>query len=207
MPVTFTNKEEIANRALLKLGAGTLVSFDDETPQADVVKSIYKSFVQSQLTKGNWHFATKKQQFTRLDETPINEWQYVFQIPADLLKLRALYNSDQTGILSIDNFEIFQNRILYSNQLVLYGDYITYTDESYWPYYFVDFIVAALAAEIAFPITRSQSTQQLHHQIAYGSPEQNDSGGLFGEAARQDSAMNPAEPLRLDYLISPRFSF
>ena len=207
MPVTFTNKEEIANRALQKIGAGSLASFDDETPQADLVKAVYKSFVQNLLTKGNWHFATKKQQLTRLDETPVNEWTYSYTIPTDLLKLRALYNSSQVSILSVNDYEIFEQRRIYTEETSLYADYITYTDESYWPYYFVEFVVAALAAELAYPITRSQSTQQVYEQMAYGPPQDNGAGGLLAEAMKQDSAMNPPEMLRLDYLTDVRFSF
>lgn len=207
MPVTFTNKEEIANRALQKLGAGSLASFDDETARADLVKSIYTSVIQGLLTKGNWHFATKKQQFTRIDENPVNEWQYSYAIPTDLLKLRALYNSDQIAIVSVNDYEIFEQRRIYTNETTLYGDYITYVDESYWPYYFVEFVISALAAELAYPLTRSETTMALYKEEAYGSPSENGMGGLYAEAAKQDSSMNPPEMLRLNYLTDVRFSY
>jgi len=207
MPVTFTNKEEIANRALLKVGGTGLVSFDDETPESNLVKQVYKSFIQGLLTRGNWHFAMKKQQLTRLTETPINEWTYVYAIPADLLKLRSIFNSSEKNILTVDEYEIFEQRKLYADDIALWADYITYTDESYWPYYFVEFAITALASELAYPLTRDQSLVQALYVLAYGPLSDNGAGGLYGEAARQDSAMNPSEPMRLDYLTNARFSF
>lgn len=207
MPVTFTNKEEIANRALQKIGAASLASFDDETPQANAVKAIYKSLIQNLLTKGNWHFCTKKQQLTRLDETPVNEWTYSYEIPTDLLNLRSLYNAGQVSVVSVMDYEVFEQRRIYSDESELYADYITYTDESYWPYYFVEFVIAALASELAFPITRSTDLATYYMQIAYGPPQDNGSGGLLGEALRRDGQMSPPESLRLTYLTNPRFEY
>lgn len=203
MPVT---KYHIANRALLKLGSSTLSSFEESTTQSTITAQIYESFIKSLLTKSNWHFAMKKQQLTRLDATPINEWQYKYTIPVDLLKLRSVWESDQIHILSTDEYEIFESRTLYSNKETLWVDYIYRIDESYWPYYFIEFVISALAAQLAMPMTRIPSLAQLFHAEAYGAPTDNSQGGLYAEAVRQDAAQNPSEPLRLNFLTGSRFS-
>ena len=202
MPVT---KYEIANRALLKLGSNTLSSFEEATPQSITTAQIYEIFIESLLTRSNWHFAMKKQQLTRLSGAPINEWTYKYVLPADMLKLRAVWNSSQTSILTIDEYEIFEVRNLYANDTSLWADYIYRIDESYWPPFFVEFVISALAAELAMPITRDASMAQLFHAEAYGAPNENRSGGLYAEAARQDAAQTPVEPMRLTFLTASRF--
>ena len=204
MPVT---KFEIANRALLKLGANTLSSFEEATSQSTITAQIYESFVKSLLTRSNWHFAMKKQQLTKLAAVPINEWSFKYTIPVDVLKLRAIWRSDQINVLSTDEYEIFETRNLYSNHTSLWADYIYRIDESYWPYFFTEFVVSALAAQLAMPITRDPNVSQLFHAEAYGPPNDGLQGGLYGEAARQEAAQNPSEPLRLNFLTASRFGY
>lgn len=207
MPVTYTNKEAIANRALLLLGGNGLVSFDDETTESNLVSQIYNSYIQFLLSTGSWRFAMKKQELTRLDETPVNEWTYSYTLPSDFLKLRSLFNSSQVGSITIVDYELFQNRRVYADTTQLYADYISYPDESYWPAYFVEFAINALAYQLAYPLTRDQSVQEYYKNQAFGSAAENWQGGLYAIAAQADSASNPSEPLRLTYLSNARHAF
>lgn len=207
MPVSYTNKEAIANRALLKIGGNGIISFADETLEANLVSQIYTDYVQYLLTTSSWRFAMKKQQLSQLAETPINEWMYVYALPSDILKLRSLTSSDQVGVLPPADFEIYENRKVYSDCIALYADYLSYPDESYWPHYFVEFVIAALAYELSYPLTRDQNIQEYYKQQAFGSAAENWQGGLYANAAYQDAQGNITEPLRLTYLPNARFRF
>jgi len=203
MPVT---KVEIANRALTKIRAQPLTTFQDGTAQADVVDQVYDSFAQNILTIGNWHFATKKQQLSQSTTTPINQWSYIYNLPADFLKLITVWDSSGTHILSVNEFELYEERNLYSNLDGLWIDYLYYINESYWPPHFVEFAITALAAELAMPITGDANMTQLYYAQAYGSPADNGQGGLYAKSAQQDAMQNPNEMFKLDYLTGSRFS-
>ena len=207
MPVTYTNKEAIANRALLLLGGNGIVSFDDETTESNLVSQVYSDYIQFLLSTGSWRFAMKKQQLTQLDEDPINEWTYSYTLPSDFLKLRSLFNSSQVGARTIIDYELYQNRRVYTNETSLYADYLSYPDESYWPHYFVEFVINALAYQLAYPLTRDQNLQEYYKQQAFGSAAENWQGGLYAIASQADSASNPSEPLNLSYLANARHAF
>lgn len=184
------NKEIIANRALTALGSEGLISFEDGTPQAQVVKQIYSTYIQGLLTKGNWSFATTQAQLTQLNITPIAQWNYTFAFPADCLKLRTLYASNQIYVLPLDYYQIFETRYIYTNQQELWAQYINVVDEAQWPYYFIEFAIKALASELAYPITRDLTLREYYRAEAFGSPAENGLGGLYAEAASQDSKQN-----------------
>lgn len=199
-------KIDIANGALIKLRAQTLVTFEDGTPQSDIVKQIYERVIQSCLRSNKWHFAMKKQQLTKLNETPINEWQYSFLLPVDFIKIYSVYTSNESPSLNTICFEIFSNNKLYSNISALWADYIFRIDESYWPVDFVEFATSALAAELAMPITGDTGLMQLYWNQAYGSPNENNQGGLYAKAAQSDSSQNPSSVLNLNLLEQSRFN-
>lgn len=207
MPTAYLNKESIANQSLLFIGSTGLTSFDDNSTQANIVKATYSTQVQSYLTLTDWHFAKKKQQLTQLTGTPVNNWKYFYKLPSDILKLLRIYNSDDQSISSIDDFERTNERELYSDEDELYLDYIYYIDESYWPHWFVKFVIHAYASVIAFAITGDQSIEDRQRQIAYGSPSENGEGGLLSEAKIQNSQSTPSQYLKTNYLTSVRFGF
>jgi len=198
-------KYTIANRALLKIRSQTLETFEDETLQSNIVNQIYESFIQNLLECSDWKFATKKQQISKSTSTPINQWSYIYTLPADFLKLIAVWDSSSTYILSTRDFKLFEKNTLYSNTDGLWIDYIYRIDESYWPYYFIEFVISALASELAIPISGDSNLAQLYALQAYGSPSENGQGGLFGKASFQDARQNPNPILRLNYFSKSRF--
>lgn len=200
-------KIDIANGALIKLRAQTLVTFEDGTPQSDIVKQIYERIIQGCLRSSRWHFAMKKQQLTQLNETPINQWKYSYLLPVDMIKLYCVWNSNLTTILSVNCIEIFGNNRIYTNEKSLWADYTYRLDESYWPVDFVEFVTAALAAELAMPITGDPSLMQLYWNQAYGNPNENNQGGLYAKAALSDASQNPADVLRLNFFEQSRFNY
>lgn len=191
-------KYEIANNALLKLGANTLSTFEEATLQSTITAQIYERVVKAMLSNWDWSFAIKKQQLTKLDETPINEWTYSYAVPEEVMKLRAIWTSNDVNIFSTTAYELFELRRLYSNYSALWADYTYRMDESYWPDYFVDYAVSYLAGELAMPITRDSTLKQIYDAEAMEK---------FRNAAAMDSRQNPQEPFFVDYLTSARFGY
>lgn len=207
MPTSYINKESIANQALLELGGNGIVSFDDETLESNLVKQTYFTKVQNYLSLSGWHFAIKKQQLTRLTETPVNKWTYIYELPSDIIKLVTIYNSSNVSSSSTNNYERANERRIYSDDTELYADYVYYIDESFWPHWFLSFVIAAYAADIAYSLTRDQSLKSDLMVKAWGVPADNMRGGLFGEALKNNSQETPAPILRLNYLTNSRFIY
>lgn len=183
-------KEIIANRALIAIGSEGIVSFEDGTPQANVVKQIYSSYIQSLLTRGNWSFSSKQMQLTQLVETPVAFWRYSYEFPANCLKIRSLYSSNQPYVIPTQDYQIFEPRVIYSNEQQLWADYINVVDESQWPYYFVEFVIDALSYKFSYPITRDVQLTEYCRGVAFGSAAENWEGGTYAEACNQDSKQN-----------------
>lgn len=207
MPTSYLNKESIANQSLLKLGGNGIVSFDDETLEANLVKQTYATKIQHYLSMSDWHFAIKKQQLSQLTETPVNKWTYLYQLPSDMIKEIRYYNSSNKSISSTINFERAEKRKVYSDETELYLDYLYYVDESYWPHWFVSFVVVAYAADIAYALTRDQSLEDSLLVKAFGPLQDNLTGGLFGDALKNNSQTTPAASFKLTHLTQSRFAF
>lgn len=199
---------DIASQALGLLRANTISSFDEGTNEADIAKLYYEDFAQDILTRHPWSFATKKR---RINQTtaPLNEWRYAHIVPAEALRIWAVYNSGQVGATPVNHYDIQApdgKRVIMSNNPDLWLEYTVYTDETNWPGYFTHFAIYAFAALIALPVTDDDSLAQQMYQQAWGTPSDGEKGGKFSVAAGTDSQQKPAEIIYQSPFIDARFS-
>jgi len=146
-----------------------------------------------------------KVQLARLTAAPVNAYPYQFQLPSDLLILKAVYNSDSTGVNPIYNYSK-QGSVILSHELELWIDYQKQVSESSFPAYFHEFIVTALSSVLAIAVTDQPELAQLYDQKAYGTVNDNRNGGLFGQAKKLDALQYPPEEVVPNDLIAARFS-
>jgi len=78
---------EIANRALTKLGAARIISFDDDNKQARAVKSMFEIVRDAELRAHLWSFSVKRVSLAALSTTPTWGFDYEYQLPSDYLRL------------------------------------------------------------------------------------------------------------------------
>ncbi len=137
-------KFDICTRALQRIGADSITSFDDGTTESDIAGKEYSPLVENLLSGYRWRFATKDAELTRLTAVPLIGWDYYWQLPSDLLDLHGVFIDDQVSI----EYERRQDRIAcdYSSSDRLYITYTAYFDEAYWPSYFVEVVTEALEA-------------------------------------------------------------
>jgi hypothetical protein len=199
------SKFDICSRSLVELGEDTISSFTANTAPSKICGLIYPEYVKYLLSIHPWKFTLKKVQLARLTTSPLNEWKYAYQLPADMLILRAVYNSSSTSIQPITSYELFQNQI-YTNETTVYIDHQFQPDESLFPPFFTEFVIKALAAKLAMAITDDKALLELKKVEAFGSPSDNLNGGEFGIARKVDSLQNPTTAIPADDLASIRFS-
>ena len=143
----------VVNGALVLIGDTPINSLIGGSRAQQVANTLYDSIVRSEMTKHRWGFARTKAQLSLTTEVPIDqEWDSIFQLPADLLFLIKLY----PGI----NYQIYGTKVYANNTGPLYCDYIYNAPEAIWPAYFTQMIEFALAKAFATSIRDSSASRQ-----------------------------------------------
>lgn len=155
----------ICNRALTRIGAGRIFSFEDNTETARLCKDLYDPVRRELLRSHPWNFARRRRVLSRLEEAPAFGWSYQYALPADCLRLANL-NGVEVGLYS----EEFQIETTDDDQLVLLCNsesasviYITdIEDSSKFDSLFSKALAIALAIELA---TRIKDSSTLVNQL------------------------------------------
>jgi len=146
----------LCSRALLKLGAAPIASFEEGTAEAEVAANLYPSTRDALLSVHPWGFATGQVRLPRLAASPVADYGHAFQLPADFLR------GISTGGVP---YRIAERRLHAStDEIVL--TYIFRPAEADFPPFFDQALIARLAAEFCTPITESTARAQLLFKLA-----------------------------------------
>lgn len=200
------SKFDICSRSLVELGEDTINSFTANTDPSKICGLIYPEYIRYLLSIHCWKFTLKKVQLARLVDEPLNKWKYKYQLPSDILVLKAFYDSDQEGARAITRYEKFGDNIIQTDEEEVFIDYQIEIAAEDFPPYFVEFVVMALAAKLAMPITDDRGIEEIKTARAFGLPSDNRNGGEFGIAKKIDSLQNPSPAIAADDLVIARFS-
>ena len=159
---------QVANRALLKLGAALIISLDDNRKQARVISSCFDDLRDAELRARRWQFAVKRAYLPALFAAPAFGFSYQYPLPADFLRLDMI--DDRYPDTVMDNYigaetaeyAIEGNAILTSIESPLairYGARIE--DASQWDALFREALACRIAAECCEALTQSDNKRQL----------------------------------------------
>jgi len=138
-----TSSISMASNALLLLGHEPISSFTDGTSGATIAANLYENSYLAILTSHRWRFATKTQELARLVETPLNGYNYAYQLPSDLLYLQTVDSRI---------YNVYESK-LYSNEIKVIADYTYRVDEDKLPSYFAKMMEFYLASQFALSLT------------------------------------------------------
>jgi hypothetical protein len=146
---------EITSNALRLLGDDPITSLTDDTERARLCNAIYEEIRDEVTRAALWNCATKRQVLASLSETPAFRWAYQSQLPADCLRVVAVY----TGDIRID-YVVEGRKVLtdVSSCNLLYLTRIT--DPNEFDSLFISTYTARLASEMAFAITGSNTATE-----------------------------------------------
>lgn len=147
------SKSDIINKALTLVGAGTVISIDDDSENARVLNRTYEIALKSILSECKWNFATKRSTLSEVTNTL--DWTYntesnVYQKPSDLI--RIFDTNPQRAIFREEGDYIIADSSSFGIQYVYYHDV-----PSKYPGYFLDAFIDKLAGDIAYAIVNSAS--------------------------------------------------
>ena len=163
-----SNKTEVVNRALVKIGANTIASPDEASEQARKGLLVFETVAQNELRRQAWSFAKKRATLAPLAvSTGGDDFGVSFNLPSDCLRLVSLNgNWVFTSIREITSdprpYYAIEGRTLQTNdsiaKIVYVGD--VSDDTSLWDSTFVEAMACRLAAELVQTITKNMSLKQ-----------------------------------------------
>lgn len=146
---------DICNSALQRIGAGTILSLSDNSPEARACSVAYDSNRRDELRKYRWRFALRRIVLAPDAETPAFDYQYQFTMPSDCLRILFPANFNSDWVLE-------GKKILTNDGNILNLRYISdVTDVTLFDSSFYNAVTGALAIDICERLTQSTTKKQL----------------------------------------------
>lgn len=146
-----------ASRALVKLGARPIASFDEGTAEAEIAANLYPSVRDGLISSNAWSFALAQRPLARLQATPEADYPNAFQLPSDFLRaISAGIGGSGRGV----TYRIAERRLHTASPNVTLT-YIFRPAEADWPAFFDSILIAKLAAEFCISVTESTTRAEL----------------------------------------------
>lgn len=152
----------LCSRALLKLGAGSIASFDEGTAEAEIAANLYGHIRDAMLSAHPWSFATGQMTLARLSAEPVADYAYAYQLPADFLRALSVGVGERGRGC---DYRIAERR-LHTNTSEAVLTYIFRPDEAEFPPFFDQVLIGRLSAEFCIPLTESTSRSEVLHKLA-----------------------------------------
>jgi hypothetical protein len=167
----------ICNLALRRVGAKrTISALTESSQEAQVCNAMYPHARDTVLDTSPWPFAMRYADLALVEEDPSNEWAYSYRYPANCLKIRRIVSaSNSQPVRWTDNWRMWnstpqipfeigsddQGVLLYTNQQDAQVAYTSkFTDASFFTPLFADAVTWRLAADIAMPLSISDTIRQ-----------------------------------------------
>ena len=152
----------LCSRALIRIGAASVSSFDDGSLEAEVAANLYPSARDAMLSAHPWSFATGQTALPRLVAEPLADYAFAFQLPVDFLRaLSAGVAGRGRGIA----YRIAENR-LHADADEIALTYIFRPAESAFPPFFDQALIARLSAEFCLPLTENATRAEILFRLA-----------------------------------------
>jgi hypothetical protein len=156
------NDVALCARALIRIGAAPITSFDDGTAESEIAGALFGPVRDALLSAYAWSFATGQAALTQLETAPLADYNHAYQLPTDFL--RALSAGTGTRGRGL-NYRIARGA-LHTNSESVILTYVFRPEEEEFPPYFDAALIARLSAEFTIPVTENTSRAEAHFTIA-----------------------------------------
>lgn len=152
----------LCSRALLKIGASTIASFEEGTAESEVAANLYPAIRDALLSSHPWNFATGQVTLPRLVAPPVADFAHAYQLPPDFLRaLSAGVSGRGQGLV----YRIAENRVHCDSEEVVLT-YVFRPEELSFPPFFDQALIARLAAEFCIPLTESTTRAEFLYRLS-----------------------------------------
>jgi hypothetical protein len=165
-----TSTVDIANYALNSLGANNISSFDENSKPARLINQRFDSVRDSVFRAHPWNCLLRRAELAKESESPAFGYANQFNLPTNPYCLRVLEFSN--GTLSYPQDNMFNNtggpvfviegRKLLSDEGIAKIKYVArVTDPQEYDANLIDTLAAAIAFEVSYAITGSNTVKQM----------------------------------------------
>lgn len=154
----------LCSRALIRIGAAPIASFDDGSAESAIAGALYASVRDALLSAYPWSFATGQVSLSRMEDAPVADYAYGFVLPEDFLRAISAGSGGRGRGLT---YRIARG-ILQTNAEEVTLTYIFRPDESEFPPFFGSVLMARLAAEFCIPVTENSGRAEALSRLAEG---------------------------------------
>ncbi len=147
----------ICNIALVKIGVDPISDINDSgSKPARTCLALWEGNRDAVLEAAKWRCAAKRDELTQLEDTPLFDWDYTYQLPSDFIRMIAAKDAIPYLIegdkLLCDETEVF---IRYVYRLTTAGSYTPILVEA---------MAARLGSALAIPLKASPSLRTSLYQ-------------------------------------------
>lgn len=158
------SKLALASRALVKLGAQPIASFEEGSAEAQVAGLLFDPVRDALISAHPWNFATAQASLPKLAGLPLADFACAYQLPAGFLRALSLGDREAARGRGLD-YRI-QERRLHTNRDGVVLTYIFRPEESAFPPFFDMALIARLAAEFSLPLTENTARTEALAKLA-----------------------------------------
>ena len=174
----------ICSNALLMLGAQTINSLEEATDRARMASNLYASTRDSVQRSHPWNCCIKRVALSPDVTPPAFDWSFQFTLPPDYLKTLSV---GETGLE--DEFRIERGKLLSNNDPCLLRYIAKNAQEQTWDPMLVKGMELAMAAAMAYGITKSAALRdsmrqelEMHMKRARSVDGQDDTPETLGDS-------------------------
>ena len=147
---------DLCSKALTKIGANSIVSFDEGTPEAEICGGLYYVLKYKLLSIFPWSFATATLKLNQVIEENLSGFVYTYALPNNFL--RAIRINSNSSYKILGNY-------LYCNDEEVYLTYIVNVGEEYFSPVFISAFIYLLAAELSISLLNDNSKYSLFYRL------------------------------------------
>lgn len=156
------NDVGLCSRALIRLGAAPITSFEDGTAESEIAGALFAPVRDALLSSYGWSFASGQVALTQMVDAPVADFQNAFALPNDFLRAMS---AGQGGRGRGMHYRIARGALHTDAQEVVLS-YIFRPEEEEFPPYFDIALIARLAAEFCIPVTENTSRADALYKMA-----------------------------------------
>ena len=165
-----TSTVDIANFALNSLGANNISTFDENSKPARLVNQRYNSVRDNVFRQHPWNCLIRRVELAKESDSPAFDYANQFALPTDPFCLRVLEFSNGTLTFPYDDMTsnsghpafVIEDRKLITDEAIAKIRYIgRVTDPMKYDAGLIETLAAALAFELAYAITGSNTVKQV----------------------------------------------
>lgn len=155
-----TSSLEIANSALIKIGAERIVAMSDNNARALIMSEQYDKCRRRLLIAHPWNFAIRRLELGENATTPINQWAHAYDLTTTVLRVLEI-NDDSSAQWVVEGRQVLSDE---SECIIKY--IYDVTDTTQFSKYFEEVLALLLAADTAMTL-KNNATHAANLYAAY----------------------------------------